>query len=318
VLTVADATRIAGEPVDEVVPNLLAAGEKVIVAGPPKQLKTWFALHFARCVAAGEPVLNDELWRPDPQPVLFVQEEGARQRWASRVQRTFGDVPKVPFRYIHRERFSLANREHIAQLAYVANQIAARVIIVDPWQRVTAGIKENDAAETGPAWDAVHNLASDTNAAVVVLHHTRKDGDLSIDALRGSSRMAGEVDLLVVMKKVADGQLQVNIDGREYVRPDFDEGNLVVMYDEPPWRMRHEGFAQTGKRTVKETALTVLTAARGHYLSVDDIHGRIQAALGRTCSKESVRVALNRLLDDDKVVNSRAKGHRQALEWAIT
>src|SRR5437588_3919968 len=105
-------------------------------------------------------------------------------------------------------------------------------------------MKENDAAETGPAWDAVHRLASDTGAAVVVLHHTRKDADLSIDALRGSSRMAGEVDLLVVMRKLRKGQLEVNIDGREFVRPDFEEGNLAVVYGEPPWQMRHDGFTQ--------------------------------------------------------------------------
>lgn len=316
-LGVADAARIAEEPLDEVIPDLLAAGEKVVVAGPPKQLKTWLALHLSRCVACGEPVFGEELWTPRQQPVVFVQEEGARQRWARRIGSTFEDEPDALFNYSHRVRFSLADARQVERLTQQAVGVGARLIVIDPWQRVTSGIKEDQAADTGPAWDAVHQLASDTGAAVVILHHTRKDADLTMDAIRGSSRMAGEVDLIVVMRKLGAGQLEVNLDGREYVRRDDEAGNLRIIYGEPPWQMRRDGYVQSGKsvKTVKDATVEVLAAARGKPLATDGVHARVNAALKHEVSKEAVRLALNRLYKDGAV--KRQQRGAQGAQWAL-
>lgn len=316
VLTVADAKRVAEEPLDEVIPSgVLVAGEKVVIAGPPKQLKTWLALHWSRCIACGEPVFGEPSWTPEPQPVLFVQEEGQTQRWARRIAATFEDVDVAPFYYRHRKRFQLEDRADLEWLMDAAASLRARVIFIDPWQRVTAGMNENDTGETGPAWDAVHEIATETNAVVVILHHTRKDAGLSIDAIRGSSRMAGEADMLVVMRKTADGNLEINLDGREYERS--KAGNLIVSYDEPPSRtMRHDGYAQTESRTsAQDAALGVLLAAgRGRYVPTARVVELVTAALGRDITKKSVLVALHKLAALERV-DGRPVKRGQALEW---
>ena len=58
-----DAEAVAAKPIDWIVPDLVAAGEKIVVAGPPKSFKTWFALHLGRAVALGEAVLGEESWK---------------------------------------------------------------------------------------------------------------------------------------------------------------------------------------------------------------------------------------------------------------
>ena len=318
VLGVADARRIAQEPVDWVIPELLVGKEKVLIAGPPKQMKTWMSLHLSRCITLCEPVFGDELWTPGAaQPVLFVQEEGARQRWATRIDRTFADDPDdTPFRYVHRGGFDLSNPDCVKRLIDDALGVGARVVFLDPWQRITPGVKENDSTETGPAWDAVHRISEETGAATALLHHTRKDAGVTIDAIRGSIRMAGEVDLLIIMRKSSKGWLELNIDGRELDRPDFEEGNLKVMYGEPPHQMRHEGFVAGKKdqRTVREGVQAVLATGDG-WLEAEEIRTKVMAIQDRDVTKQSVQNALNVLKEKEHIKSRPTKANPQRLEW---
>ena len=314
-----DARRIAAQPVDWVIPHLLAAGEKAVIAGPPKQLKTWLALHLARSSAMAEPVFGSKLWQPtSAQSVLFVQEEGASQRWAHRVERTFADAQdNTRFRYVHRGRMDLSNPYMVRKLIDTAKSLSARLIVLDPWQRITPGVKENDATETGPAWQAVHDIAGETDAAVILLHHTRKDGGVTMDAIRGSIRMAGEVDLLVIMRKKAGGVLDVNVDGREYVQPDSADGNLQVTYDiEKPWEMDNDGFvaADAKGNSVSGAVLMVLSTADG-WLSTEKIQTRVEAVLGRAVQRQGVTRTLRDL--GHKVQSRPDKRHKQGKEWAL-
>lgn len=90
VLTLEDAFAEAEKPINWIIPELLAKGEKAVVAGPPKNYKTWFLLHLTRCIACAEPVLGQENWKPDePQGVLIIEEEGAHPRWGRRLKAVF-------------------------------------------------------------------------------------------------------------------------------------------------------------------------------------------------------------------------------------
>ena len=144
---------------------------------------------------------------------------------------TFDGSNSAPFYYAHRPGLSLLNGEHLEELSAQVIERRARLILLDPYQRVTPGVKENDASDSGPAWDAIHELARSTGAAVVVVHHSRKDTGPTMDAIRGTSRIAGEVDLMAVLKKVSDGRLEMYLDGRDLVRPTDYDGNLEVAYD---------------------------------------------------------------------------------------
>jgi hypothetical protein len=69
-----------------------------------------------------------------------------------------------------------------------------------------------------------------------------------MDSIRGSSRVAGEIDLMFIMRRVERGKLELYLDGREVVRPDAEQGNLEVAYDtEAPHRMRAGGVRMNVK-----------------------------------------------------------------------
>lgn len=303
-LSLHDAEAIAAEPIDWVVPDLIAVGEKIVIAGPPKSYKTWFALHLGRAVALGEPVLGEGAWTVStPQPVVYVQEEGNPQRWAKRLRSTFSDDDAAPFYYVHRPGLSLLSEEHLEELSAQVIECGARLILLDPYQRVTPGVKENDASDSGPAWDAIHALAKTTEAAVVVVHHSRKDSGATMDAIRGTSRIAGEVDLMAVLKKVGDGRLEMYLDGRDLARPMDDDGNLEVSYDpERPHEMRVAGHLQV--KGVENAALpaiiTVLSAARDP-LSTSEVVKQVKEQLGETRSRQRVTSQLEALVDEARV-----------------
>lgn len=320
--TLADAAQIADEPVDWVVPDLLAAGEKAVIAGPPKSMKTWLALHLLRCVACGGDVLEEDQWRVvEPQPVLFVQEEGSAQRWARRLVGTFGGDLEPPFAYVHRGGFALTSNEHVEWVIAQAREHDARLIVLDPWQRVTPGVKENDATETGPAWDAVHRIASETGAAVVVIHHASKgDGQPTMDSIRGSSRMAGEVDLIVVLRKKERGTLEMFLDGRDLVRADGEDGNLEVAYtSDRPHEMRTTGVkikaGGAKQQRTREAVVAVLERATT-ALSTSGVRAGVATHLGESRTRTAVDQELQALADEGQVTkNAQGKGRPTFWEW---
>lgn len=314
-----DAKVVAAKPIDWVVPDLVAAGEKIVIAGPPKSFKTWFALHLCRAVALGEAVLGEEAWKASgPQSVIYVQEEGNPQRWAKRLVSTFDDDDSAPFYYVHRPGLSLLNNEHLEELSTQAIERHARLILLDPYQRVTPGVKENDASDSGPAWDAIHELARSTGAAVVVVHHSRKDTGPTMDAIRGTSRIAGEVDLMAILKKVSDGRLEMFLDGRDLVRPADYDGNLEVVYDpEQPHDMRVGGSLRVkgAANTTLPAIIDALKDADGP-LSTSEVKERVEGELGEKRSRQRIASLLDVLVGEGKVEKAAAsKGKATFWRW---
>ena len=312
-----DAEAVAAKPIDWIVPDLVAAGEKIVIAGPPKSFKTWFALHLGRAVALGEAVLGEESWKASgPQPVIYVQEEGNPQRWAKRLVSTFDGSNSAPFYYAHRPGLSLLNGEHLEELSAQVIERRARLILLDPYQRVTPGVKENDASDSGPAWDAIHELARSTGAAVVVVHHSRKDTGPTMDAIRGTSRIAGEVDLMAVLKKVSDGRLEMYLDGRDLVRPTDYDGNLEIAYDpEQPHDMRVAGSLRV--KGVANTTLPVITSALADAdepLSTSEIKKRVEDQMGGKRSRQRIASLLDVLAGEGKVEKA-ATSRGKATFW---
>lgn len=313
VLGLEDAKRVASEAIDWVVPELIAAGDKAVIAGPPKSLKTWFALNIAHAIAtAGEPC-GLATWRVErAQSVLFIQEEGTHQRWAHRLMAVSDGNPNALIHYAHRTGVSLMNEASVSWLIEQAHAVGARMIVLDPLQRITPGVNENDASEVGPAWDAIHKIASVTGAAVIVLHHARKgSAEPSMDSIRGSSRVAGEVDLMFVLRRVEPGALELYMEGRDLPpRAESEQGNLAIQYEvDAPHRMRLVGPRITIKGPANRTQPAVeraLREARGPLTTTE-----IVTVVGR--DRSSVTRALNELRRDGRV--RKITGRGKTLTW---
>lgn len=301
----------AKREIDWVIPDLLAAGEKGVIAGPPKSLKTWFALHLSRAITTGEAVLGESGWKPLQQPVLFAQEEGNAQRWARRVTGALdGDAP---FFYLHRSGFSLLNEGHVAWLTERVDEVGARVVFLDPLQRITPGVNENDASEVGEAWNAIHGIAAHTEAAVLVIHHARKgEGSPTMDSIRGSSRVAGEVDLMFVLRRVERGALELYLDGRDLPpRAESEQGNLGISYEaDQPHEMKISGVLTVRINRTRDAIVAVLQEA-GQPLTTSRIEKEVAGRLAGKPDRSTILRHLRSLSD----VKKDEGGNGKAAKW---
>lgn len=316
VQTLADAANIADREIDWLVRDLLAAGEKAMLVAPPKAKKTFMALHLARCVATGESFLEQDEWAVDqPGPVLFVQEEHAPQQWAKRLVKVFEGAMDAPFFFMHRSNLSLNEESHVAALIDRAKSVQARLVVIDPWQRVIPGVNENDAGDTESAWSAIHRIAEQTGAVVLVLHHANKgDGELSMDMARGSSRMAGEVDLILVARRLGTG-IELFIEGRDVENALL--GNLEIEHDQDrPHRMKRVGIRIKVKpRSGTRLALETVLRGAERPLTTTEVAEQVSQVRGKDTSRQTAELHLKRMAKDGSVNKTARADGRNTSEW---
>jgi len=212
ILTLQEMCQRADDPIPWVVEGLIALGDKVIVAGPQKGLKTFFVLNLARAISSGEDFLG---WRvPTPRRALFIEEEGSPTAFAKRVKTVFTGTEGATIWWLHRSGVKLDQPEWKEKLSTIITEVNPAVIILDPLQRLHSKV-EDASWEMGEVWDVVHSLARQ-DRAVIVVHHFSKRAKVQQgwDALRGSGRTAGEVDVGVFLEK-SDIGVRLGLDGRD-------------------------------------------------------------------------------------------------------
>lgn len=197
-LGVADFFATCGKGTDWLLEPYVFKGGFTLLQGPPKSGKTWLAAWWAAsCAARG-------------LPVLFVEEEGAREILRDRLQ-PFMPKPEdfnATLRVSFRNRLRLDSRASVEKIVVDAVQHKAQVIFLDPFVALHAADEQDAGAVSRGPLAGVRMLIALTGCAVVLLHHTRK-GDSwnktsgaeaqSSDA-RGSGALVGEVDHVLAVK----------------------------------------------------------------------------------------------------------------------
>lgn len=123
------------------------------------------------------------------QPVLYIAGEGGQSlrartgAWCRYHQRCAGELYFI-FRSVH-----LLDRSERDELADIVWQYRPALIIVDTLARCIEPGDENSAADMSAFVSACDTLRMVGNAAVYVIHHTGKNGDL-----RGSTALPGACD----------------------------------------------------------------------------------------------------------------------------
>lgn len=223
---------------------------------------------------------------------------------------------KAPLYYCHRSGLNLRTDEDAEWVMSEVRRTGVSVVFIDPLQRVYGGVNENDASETGPVWDRIHQIASETDAAMVVLHHTNKSGnELSQEAIRGSSRVAGEVDLMTIQKAV-EGRIHMRIDGRDLDLGGTDDHMVTNMDPKSPHMMRlSEVRIQPHVRagSLGQLAMEVLGAADG-WMSTREILDAITPLKDEPPTKAGVEAALKKLKAEGRVESCKC-GANNALYW---
>jgi hypothetical protein len=192
-LTVDD---LAGLPAPSfLLEHVLQARAHNVVFGPSGSGKTFAALDWNLCIATGRPWFGQEV---EQGPVVYIAAEGAMGLFGRiKAWQVAHDVAEVKDFYVFPEAVNFyADQADALTAAIDALEEPPVLITVDTVARCMAGGDENAARDMGLFIERVDALRRRYEAAVLLIHHTGKNGELE----RGSSALRGAADTMVSLK----------------------------------------------------------------------------------------------------------------------
>lgn len=210
-----------------IIPGIIPAG-LTLLAGRPKQGKSWLALGLCVAVASGGKALS--AYEVKPGRALYLALEDNDRRLQQRLKIVL-DGGKIPLAFQYCTDYKRADNGGIEDLdAWLTNYPDCRLVVIDTLAKIRkaasriAGVYADDYAAIGP----FKTLADRHGCAVVLIHHTRKMGaDDVFDSVSGSTGLTGAADTTIILKKDrtrADAILHVT--GR-----DVEEQELALKFD---------------------------------------------------------------------------------------
>lgn len=185
----------------EIVEGLFRKGEKVLIGGRSKSMKSWAAIDLAISVSEGLPFWNLKTQQGKVLIInLELQESTLKQRLKDIC---FARKVTMPSNV---EILTLRGYPTSATLLldYLCKQTnrAYDVLIIDPLYKLTAGMDENAAGEMTNVMNIIDEIIKTTGAAVVIPTHFAK-GDSSkkdsIDRISGSGVFARDPDSIITI-----------------------------------------------------------------------------------------------------------------------
>jgi RecA-family ATPase len=195
-------------PVHYIVDGYIAEG-LTIFAGKPKIGKSWLCLDIACAVASGGVAFGTI--PVEPGEVLYAALEDNPRRLQRRMQRVLPYGREWPARLTFwTECPSLDNGGLEAIRNWIRRAENPRLVVIDVFARVRPAKRNND-----PQYDAdyravsgLHELASDTGVAIVVVSHVRKmEAEDPLDTVSGTLGFTGAADSVLVLSSTAQGKV---------------------------------------------------------------------------------------------------------------
>jgi len=189
-------------PLLPVVEGLVYAGVSLL-AGKPKQGKSWLALELALAVASGRPALGALPVRSGH--VLLLALEGGEQRLQEQLGRLLGGAPP-PDQLDYCEAWAPLAEGGLGDLRDWLDSVPApRLIVIDTLKRVRAreergrSLYAQDYEALAPLADLLQRYPGVT---ALVVHHTRKGESTDpLDLISGSTGLTGAVDGALVIQR---------------------------------------------------------------------------------------------------------------------
>lgn len=179
-----------------------------LIAGSPKLGKSWLGLDLAVSVASGTPCL-DVFDVPEPGPALLYMAEDAapdvKARLRGLCRHRHLDLNNLPVYLITVPALRLDLDDDQQRLFHTVAQRRPRLLLLDPFVRLHK-INENDAGEVSAILAYLRQLQRTFDLAVVVVHHTRKNGRPggAGQNLRGSSDFHAWADSSLYLQRHKD------------------------------------------------------------------------------------------------------------------
>jgi hypothetical protein len=191
------------EPVRYLVDGLIPAASFGAIFGKPGSYKSFVALYIAAMVATGREAFGRATGE-GPQAVIYIAGEGGAglRRRCESLKRHYS-LPDAPVYFI-RAQLNLATtlEDRDALISEIkALGISPALVICDTWARVTAGMEENSAKDTGFALAIQASIQEALpGSAILIVHHSGKNQDAG---MRGSSALLAACDFELHCEKVS-------------------------------------------------------------------------------------------------------------------
>lgn len=225
------------KPVQFIVEDILPHGLSII-ASPPKQGKSWFALDLCIAVAEGKNFLGK---KTNQCEVLYFALEDSYNRLNDRTSRiTDGqDYPKGLYYTLECNTLSNGLEEQIN--LFMKEHPGVKLIVFDTLQYIRSGSK----SKTENAYQADYNemkiikaIAAQYDLCILLVHHSRKESNPSdpFSNISGTYGINGAMDCMITITKQerSDKQAKMSICGR-----DVEYGEYIIEFnsDRGIWKL---------------------------------------------------------------------------------
>lgn len=244
--------------------NLLTTNGIVIIASPPKQFKTFVAIHAAIAISNGTPFLDK--FPTTPGAVLYIDEENGEANLIRRFQQLaegHGEVVKPNVFYTSFESIKLDNFNGAMMIEELIMAYKPDVVFLDSMVRFMEG-DEDKSSDVRLVFENLKKLLARFPVSFFILHHTRKGNGTkakSLDDLRGSSDFGAFADAILGVESNERGFTFRVIANRH-----------VGLMEVPPQEIEVQSDRQTGPITLINHGVGQSRKTRAKVAMIEWLH----------------------------------------------
>lgn len=256
-----------------------------IIGGAPKSSKSWLALDMAISVVSDTPCLGTFDVLEPGRAMLFMAEDShgdVRARVGGICRHRGLDIDALDLHIITASSLRLDLQRDRKRLSDAVVNLAPRLLLLDPFVRLHRG-DENDAGHISGLLAYLRDLQRQHELAVVVVHHTRKNGGGAAlgQTLRGSGDFHAWLDSSLYLRRRRD-QLTLAVEHRARAAPE-------------PLHLVLAGDDAAGDLHLELTNADDHDAAPDRDLAVDVLAAIVERPRTRTDLRAQLRVRNQRL-----------------------
>lgn len=289
--------------------GLIPAGQLVMLGGRGKAGKSWLVLQAIAAIDRGILFLGKPTKRGR---VLYLALEDGRRRMNQRPKiLRWQPSPAVDI------AFKIANFDRGGEgVAHIRQAIADKgydLVVVDTLVKtLSAAADENSNTEMGAICNDLADLAHDSGAAILIVHHTSKvTTDNPFDNLRGASAIRNAYDVgLLLRRRHGEREATLHVESR-----DFDTDDMTIKQAD-----NGAGWEYLGDATVG-VALAAGRIGVADLMAAGDGSTTAEIAAAVNKSVQSVRGSMNTAAKHFLVVNKPEKddtGKKSVDRWYLT
>ena len=177
-----------------------------ILAGAPKDYKTYLSIHIANCLATGKKVFGRfEISRE--RRTLILDRENSPFLIKKRLKQ-LGVTKKAPI-YWRFDSTPIHNKSYKEGLLKTIQKLKVDFLVVDSFRRFHSG-DENSSESVAKTFQLISEIKA-LDVSVLIVHHLRKQSFVGKSPpeqmLRGSSDLIAYPDAILGVKRIVDGSV---------------------------------------------------------------------------------------------------------------